>query len=74
MFSITVCACMYLLCDLISSEEKKAEDDSFETDLIAGRLEEEVVRMSSVLMGLISRWGHETLHTQPSLYFYRLLL
>lgn len=26
------------------SEEKRAEEDDFETDLIAGRLEEEVVR------------------------------
>jgi len=37
------------LCDLISSEDDKAEDNSFETDLIAGRLQEEVVRASSVL-------------------------
>lgn len=43
---------MYLLCDLISPEEKKAEEDSFETDLIAGRLQEEVVRVSSVLMSV----------------------
>ena len=43
---------MCLLCDLISSEENKAEEDAFETDLIAGRLQEEVVRVSSVLKGV----------------------
>lgn len=30
--------------DSLSSEEKKAEEASFETELIAGRLQEEVVR------------------------------
>lgn len=42
--------CIYCM---IWSEEQKAEDDSFETDLIAGRLQEEVVRVSYVLMGVI---------------------
>lgn len=45
--NFTISTCMCLLCDLISSEENKAEEDSFETDLIAGRLQEEVVRVSS---------------------------
>lgn len=42
------------MCDLFSSEEKKAEEESFETDLIAGRLQEEVVRSDK--------------HTHPSFF------
>lgn len=63
-------ACLYLLCDLISSEENKAEEDSFETDLIAGRLQEEVVRVSSILNGVIASgdMGHDP---PPSLYIIR---
>lgn len=45
---------MYLLSDLNLPEENKAEEDSFETDLIAGRLQEEVVRVSSVLESVIA--------------------
>lgn len=44
---------MYLLCDLNASEEDKAEEDSFETDLIAGRLQEDVVRLLYVLKYII---------------------
>lgn len=62
-------ACLYLLCDLISSEENKAEEDSFETDLIAGRLQEEVVRVSSILKGVIA--SGDMGHDPPSLYIIR---
>lgn len=34
---------------VFSAEENKAENDSFEADLIAGRLQEEVVRLGSFL-------------------------
>lgn len=40
---------------LKEEEEKKAEDDSFETDLIAGRLEEEVLEQKGKLQRLIAK-------------------
>lgn len=71
---------MYLLCDLNSPEENKAEEDSFETDLIAGRLQEEVVRVSSVLKSVIATGDIDMtpslfiiLFLPPLLYFYSLV-
>lgn len=43
--SIVFSACLCLLGNLLSSEENKA-DDTFETDPIAGRLQDDVVRKS----------------------------
>lgn len=43
---------MYMNCDVIPPEEKKADDDTFETDLIAGRLQDEVVRVFSAIYSL----------------------
>ncbi|KAM9408729.1 U3 small nucleolar RNA-interacting protein 2 isoform 1-T1 [Pholidichthys leucotaenia] len=40
---------------LKEEEEKKAEDDSFETDLIAGRLEEEVLEQKGKLQRFIAK-------------------
>uniref|UniRef100_A0A8C4ID19 U3 small nucleolar RNA-interacting protein 2 n=1 Tax=Dicentrarchus labrax TaxID=13489 RepID=A0A8C4ID19_DICLA len=40
---------------LKEEEEKKAEDDSFETDLIAGRLQEEVLEQKGKLQRLIAK-------------------
>uniref|UniRef100_UPI0037E85C91 U3 small nucleolar RNA-interacting protein 2 isoform X2 n=1 Tax=Semicossyphus pulcher TaxID=241346 RepID=UPI0037E85C91 len=40
---------------LKDEEEKKAEDDSFETDLIAGRLQEEVLEQKGMLQRLIAK-------------------
>lgn len=38
---------MFLFTYVFSTEENKAETDSFEADLIAGRLQEEVVRLDT---------------------------
>lgn len=38
---------VFLLSYVFSTEENKAENDSFEADLIAGRLQEEVVRLDT---------------------------
>lgn len=38
---------VFLFSNVFSTEENKAENDSFETDLIAGRLQEEVVRLTN---------------------------
>ncbi|XP_039972304.1 U3 small nucleolar RNA-interacting protein 2 isoform X2 [Xiphias gladius] len=43
------------LAQLKEEEEKKAEDDDFETDLVAGRLEEEVLEQKGKLQRLIAK-------------------
>lgn len=45
----------WLVClrHVLSTEEKKAEEESFEMDLIAGRLQEEVVSVTSYIIVLL---------------------
>lgn len=60
MFSLTLYLSAFLESDaslfclhVVSIEEKKAEEESFETDLIAGRLQEEVVSVTSYIIVLL---------------------
>ncbi len=76
-----VCSWINLLFTLVSSEETKAEEDSFETDLVAGRLQEEVVSVCYV-QGAIATCGtdmtpsffksHFSVHQHPCVLLFSL--